>query len=121
MSFRLFQFFLSGRGLVLFFLGRSEKTPPQSFLKLSEIFTRRALLSPHREPGSFSEATQTCVARAPSPACRHQLRAKPFSPPPASSRCATADYDLSLLRSPSPASWSAAGTSPASHPREAHP
>ena len=39
----------------------------------------------------------------------------------ASWRCATADCDQSLLRSPSPASWSAAGTSPASHPREAHP
>src|SRR6266849_3188118 len=40
------------------FLGRSAKTPPQSFFK---IFTRHALLSPHREPGSFSGANQTCA------------------------------------------------------------
>jgi hypothetical protein len=45
--------FLPGPGLVLFLLGRSGKTPPQSFFK---IFTRHALPSPHREPGSFSGA-----------------------------------------------------------------
>src|SRR5216684_5024560 len=40
------------------FLGRSAKTPPQSFFK---IFTRHALPSPHRAPGSFSGANQTWV------------------------------------------------------------
>ena len=81
---------------------------------LSKIFTRHALRSPHREPGSFSGLTQTLAGKSPAYAdkCpRYIFR------PRASSRCATADCDQSLLRWPSPASSSAAGTSPASRLR----
>src|SRR5271157_5526530 len=49
-------------------LGRSGKTPPQSCgLSLrdlgrpAKIFTRHAIRSPHREPGSFSGQTQTLL------------------------------------------------------------
>ena len=42
--------------LFLFRFGRSGETPPQSLC--CKIFTRHALPSPHREPGSFSGANQ---------------------------------------------------------------
>ena len=51
--FKSFQFFFSGRGLVLFFLAAPGKLHHRVFCK---IFTRHALPSPYREPGSFSGA-----------------------------------------------------------------
>src|SRR6266849_8647809 len=101
--------FLPGHGLVLFLLGRSGKTPPQI---LQNLYPARLTIT--------------------APGARRFLRGKPNLGPAnsdqlklfrrrASWRCATADCDLSHLRRPSPASWSAAGTSPASRPREAHP
>ena len=62
--------FFPGPGLVLFFLGRSEKTPPQScglFIRngrLPKLFTRHALPSPHRGPGSFSGLNFTTLSAA---------------------------------------------------------
>src|ERR1700681_3187498 len=53
MSFFYVPVFLPGHGLVLFILGRSGKLHHRVSLK---IFTRHALPSPHREPGSFSGA-----------------------------------------------------------------
>src|SRR5580658_169992 len=84
----IFPFFFSERGLVFFLLGCSGKTPPQIFFK---IFTRHALPSPHREPGSFSEATQTELTKF--------ERLKLFLPP-ASWRCAIADSVQSRLQMP---------------------
>src|SRR6266851_3416125 len=55
MSFLVFQFFLPGRGLVLFFLAAPGKLHHRVS---SKIFTRHALPSPHRAPGSFSGETK---------------------------------------------------------------
>src|SRR5277367_5298200 len=108
MSLSRSQFFLSGRGLVLFFLAAPKKLHHRVFL--------------NSYPGTPYYHRTGCPAVSPGQTNLTKLiliKLKLF-PPPASSRCATADCDQSLLRWPSAAFSSAAGTSPASLPREAH-
>ncbi len=118
--FECSSFFFSGRGLVLFFLGRSGKTPPQSCgLLVQDAGRDFPYLYPARLTITAPGARQ--FLRTNSNLGQPNFVSLKFFRRRASWRCATAGCDRSLLRWPSPASWSAAGTSPASHRREAHP
>src|ERR1019366_1698389 len=73
MSFRIFQFSSPDSALFSFFLAAPEKFHHRvaasscGTAAIPKLFTRHALPSPHREPGSFSEPTQTLSAGRPGP------------------------------------------------------
>src|ERR1035438_453557 len=68
MSFRIFQFSSPDTALFSFFLAAPEKFHHRvaasscGTAAIPKLFTRHALPSPHRAPGSFSEPTQTLSA-----------------------------------------------------------
>src|ERR1022692_3924542 len=68
MSFRIFQFSSPDSALFSFFLAAPGKFHHRvaasscGTAAIPKLFTRHALPSPHREPGSFSEPTQTLSA-----------------------------------------------------------
>ena len=98
---------ISGRGLILFLLGRSGITPPQSLL-FHTVYPARFTIP---APG----ARQFLRTNSNSFACATTV------PLRASLRCANAGCDLSLLRWPLPAFLSAAGIRPALRLRASHP
>src|ERR1035437_3245594 len=68
LSFRIFQFSSPDSDLFSFFLAAPEKFHHRvaasscGTAAIPKLFTRHALPSPHRAPGSFSEPTQTLSA-----------------------------------------------------------